>query len=107
MALYSALLAAGLLVSSPWWLARMLTTDRYREGLGERLGRVPRSLREFVNGKQVIWVHAVSVGEVLAASRLVKELGDVLGGDWCVVVSTTTRTGQALARERFGGSRVF
>ena len=107
LGLYSALLAAGLLLSTPWWLARLLTMERYREGLRERLGRVPQRLREAVKGKQVVWVHAVSVGEVLAASRLVTELGVALGSDWCVVVSTTTRTGQALARERFGAERVF
>src|SRR5581483_3561485 len=114
MWLYSALLVAALVVSSPWWVARMLTTERYREGMSERLGRVPQRLREAVAGvaerRRVIWVHAVSVGEVLAASRLVKELETRLnesGDGWRVVISTTTRTGQALARERFGAERVF
>jgi 3-deoxy-D-manno-octulosonic-acid transferase len=60
-----------------------------------------------VAGRRVVWVHAVSVGEVLAATRLVEELEAALGAGWAVVVSTTTRTGQALARERFGAERVF
>ena len=114
MLAYSFLLAAGLAVSSPWWVLRMLTTRRYREGLRERLGRVPARVRHAVAGRRVIWVHAVSVGEVLAATRLVSELEQSLndaddggGGDWRVVVSTTTRTGQALARGRFGADRVF
>jgi 3-deoxy-D-manno-octulosonic-acid transferase len=55
-----------------------------------------------VAGRQVVWVHAVSVGEVLAATRLVRELEEALGAGWVVVVSTTTATGQALAKERFG-----
>jgi len=107
MLAYSFMLAAGLLVSAPWWLLRMATTQRYREGLRERLGAVPAALRALVAGKKTVWVHAVSVGEVLAASRLVAELGEALGHEFVVVVSTTTRTGQALARERFGASRVF
>jgi 3-deoxy-D-manno-octulosonic-acid transferase len=93
---------------------RMLTTDRYREGLRERLGQVPARLREavapYAEQRRVLWVHAVSVGEVLAASRLVGELESAMrrrGERWRVVVSTTTRTGQALARERFGAERVF
>jgi 3-deoxy-D-manno-octulosonic-acid transferase len=97
----------GLVVSSPWWLLRMVMTRRYREGLRQRLGGVPAALREYVDGKRVVWVHAVSVGEVLAASRLIGELEAEMGSRWRVVVSTTTRTGQVLARERFGAARVF
>jgi 3-deoxy-D-manno-octulosonic-acid transferase len=104
MALYSLLLVVGLAVCSPWWLARMV---RYRDGMGQRLGRVRAELRAAVAGRQVVWVHAVSVGEVLAATRLVRELEEKLGDGWVVVVSTTTATGQALAKERFGAERVF
>ena len=106
MALYSLLLAVGLVVCSPWWLARMV---RYRAGMAQRLGRVPAALCAAAAGRQVVWVHAVSVGEVLAGTRLVAELETALGAGWVVVVSTTTATGQALAKERFGGGfgRVF
>jgi 3-deoxy-D-manno-octulosonic-acid transferase len=107
MLVYSALLTLGLVLSSPWWLLRMATTQRYREGLRQRLGGVPARLSGTARGKRVVWVHAVSVGEVLAASRLVGELEAALGEGFRMVVSTTTRTGQALARERFGTERVF
>jgi 3-deoxy-D-manno-octulosonic-acid transferase len=107
MLIYSALLTLALMISAPWWLLRMGTTERYREGLRQRLGGVPAQLKAAVRGKQVVWIHAVSVGEVLAASRLVGELETALGEGWGVVISTTTRTGQALARERFGAARVF
>jgi 3-deoxy-D-manno-octulosonic-acid transferase len=107
MLVYSALLTLALVVSAPWWLLRMATTERYREGLGQRLGRVPGRLGAAFRGRRVVWIHAVSVGEVLAASRLVGGLEVALGEGWGVVISTTTRTGQALARERFGSERVF
>ncbi len=107
MLVYSALLTLALVLSSPWWLLRMATTQRYREGMRQRLGGVPAQLLTAIQGKRVVWVHAVSVGEVLAASRLVGELEAALGEGWRVVISTTTRTGQALARERFGAERVF
>ena len=55
---------------------------------------------------QTVWIHAVSVGEVLAVSRMVEELKARLPG-LRVVVSTTTDTGQKLARERFGENDVF
>jgi 3-deoxy-D-manno-octulosonic-acid transferase len=80
---------------------------RYRDGVAQRLGRVPAELRAAAAGQKVVWVHAVSVGEVLAATRLVGELEEALGVGWVVVVSTTTSTGQALAKERFGVERVF
>jgi 3-deoxy-D-manno-octulosonic-acid transferase len=104
---YSWLLLAALVLGAPYWLARMATSGRYRAGLRGRLGVVPAALRAGVAGKQVVWVHAVSVGEVLAATRLVAELSAALGDGWVVVVSTTTATGQALAKERFGAERVF
>lgn len=102
---YSLALALVLIVGSPYWIFRMLTSGKYREGLGERLGFVPKRLRAETDSP-VIWVHAVSVGELLAAARMIEELKKNLPG-WCVVVSTTTRTGQALARQRFGAENVF
>ena len=107
MLIYSAILTLTLVVSSPWWLLRMATTQRYREGLRQRLGGVPGGLAGAVRGRRAVWIHAVSVGEVLAASRLVGELEVALGDEYRVVVSTTTRTGQTLAREKFGRGRVF
>jgi len=109
---YNVALLAALVAGAPWWLWRMATTQKYREGLRERLGRVPRRLfaglvaGSGVGGRPLIWVHAVSVGEVLAVTRLVKALDAALPG-YSVAISTTTRTGQALARERFGANRVF
>lgn len=112
---YNLALLAALVIGAPWWLWRMATTHKYREGLSERLGFVRAGLqREGTGGedsgrtgsKPVIWLHAVSVGEVLAVGRLVAELDRALP-EFQLLISTTTRTGQALARERFGRDRVF
>jgi 3-deoxy-D-manno-octulosonic-acid transferase len=104
---YNVALLAALIVGAPWWLWRMAATQKYREGLLERLGRLPARLRQPSPGARPrVWLHAVSVGEVLAVSRLVKTLDAALPG-YSIVISTTTRTGQALARERFGAERVF
>ena len=105
---YNVALLAALLAGAPWWLWRMATTHKYREGLSERLGFVRAGLRRQLtsNGKPVIWLHAVSVGEVLAVARLVAELDRALP-QFQLLISTTTRTGQTLARERFGQHRVF
>jgi 3-deoxy-D-manno-octulosonic-acid transferase len=101
---YNLALSAVLLSGSPWWLFRLITTQKYREGFWARLGRC--GPLKGVNGRPLIWIHAVSVGEVLAVSRLVKTLDAVLP-EYFVAISTTTQTGQKLARERFGSNRVF
>ncbi len=57
-------------------------------------------------GRRVIWLHAVSVGEIIAAGRLVAELESALP-EHRIFISTTTRTGHTLAQQRFGSERVF
>ncbi len=106
MSLYSLALTIAAVLSAPLWAWRMLRQGRYREGLQERLGTVPHRLTAWVAARPVLWVHAVSVGETLAATRLIAELEAALPG-YAVAVSTTTPTGQRVARERFGVDRVF
>jgi 3-deoxy-D-manno-octulosonic-acid transferase len=106
MVVYSSLLLMVLVVGAPYWLVRMATSGRYRAGLRGRLGWLPDGLRAAVAGRDVVWVHAVSVGEVLAATQLIGELQRALPG-WVIAVSTTTETGQALAKRRLTGSPVF
>jgi 3-deoxy-D-manno-octulosonic-acid transferase len=108
--IYSVLLAAGMLLSLPYWLFQMLSHGKYRRGLAGRLGRVPDRLlnAERSNANlpaRVVWVHAVSVGEVLALRGLVEQLRQ----RWPqhrVVISTTTDTGQAVAGKLFGEENV-
>ena len=106
--IYSLLLALAIALSAPWWLFAMWRHGKYRAGLRERLGRVPARIvqREAASGKPAIWIHAVSVGEVLGVSGLVAELKKRFPSHR-VVVSTTTDTGQKLAGERFGAENVF
>jgi 3-deoxy-D-manno-octulosonic-acid transferase len=99
---YNLALLLLLAVGAPVWLLR----PRWREGLRERLGEGAERVAHALAGRQQVWVHAVSVGEVVAVSRLVEEL-DARLGRGSVAVSTTTLTGQQLARERFGAARCF
>jgi 3-deoxy-D-manno-octulosonic-acid transferase len=101
---YSLVLACAALLSLPWWIIQMLRLGKYRSGLAERLGFVPARLSDAEAGS--IWVHAVSVGEVLAVSHLISELQRQYT-DKQIFVSTTTAAGQKLARQRFGENRVF
>ncbi len=100
MLLYSLALVVAIVVASPYWLFRMAWSGRYRHGLGQRLGVISPGLRAFVGEQSTVWIHAVSVGEVIAASRLIERM-QTLDPDLRMVMSTTTRTGQKLAQERF------
>jgi 3-deoxy-D-manno-octulosonic-acid transferase len=102
---YSALLAAVLLLGLPYWLFRTLRHSKRHIGLAERLGRVPERLARH-QSRPAIWVHAVSVGELIAVSDLIAGLTRLFPG-YRVLVSTTTAAGQTLARARFGKNSVF
>jgi 3-deoxy-D-manno-octulosonic-acid transferase len=102
--LYSLALACATLISLPWWALQMLRAGKYRAGFKERLGFVPERLKQARPG--CIWIHAVSVGEVLAVSRLVQEIQSACP-ETRLFLSTTTATGQRLARERFGDANCF
>jgi 3-deoxy-D-manno-octulosonic-acid transferase len=97
-----------LAVTSPLWLWRKSGADKTHQGLPERFGRIPHYLatRRADRNLPVIWLHAVSVGEVLAVSFLVSEFDWAFPG-YRLLISTTTETGNALARQRFGSDRVF
>ncbi|MEO6119958.1 MAG: 3-deoxy-D-manno-octulosonic acid transferase [Terriglobales bacterium] len=103
---YSIALALALAVTLPFWLLGMLRYGKYRAGLGARLGQLPPTLRATGAMERCIWVHAVSVGEVLAVAPLVERLKTKFAGTR-IAVSTTTMTGHALALKKFGDGDVF
>jgi len=104
-AIYSALLAFLLVLTLPYWLVQMIRHGKYRTGLRQRFGAVPPALA--VRGeKRTIWVHAVSVGEVVASSAVIAALRQKFPSHR-VLISTTTSTGQKLAAQRFGAENVF
>jgi 3-deoxy-D-manno-octulosonic-acid transferase len=92
--LYSILLAVGFVVALPWFLWRGRKSGKYFRTFRERMGRLPVYLN--VDGERSIWIHAVSVGEALAARPLVPALRERLPG-YRLFLSTTTMTGNAVA----------
>lgn len=97
--LYSFLLTCGALVLLPYFLFKAFRHGKYLINLRERLGDVPTLEQDAT--RPVVWLHCVSVGETQAARPLVRQLlaeYPLLR----LVVSTTTLTGQKIAREVFG-----
>ena len=95
--LYSLLLTVGFLILLPKFVVDALRTRKYVTGLSQRLGKLPVVIP---HDQPVIWIHCVSVGETEAARPLVKALLDRFPSHR-LVVSTTTVTGQKVARNAF------
>ena len=98
--IYSVLMGLAALLLVPYWLVQGLRHGKYLSNLGERLGFSFPSLAKLpAQSRGAIWIHAVSVGEVLSGITLARQLKGAYP-DRPLVVSTTTISGQALARER-------
>lgn len=86
--------SSALLASSPYLLYKIKTSERYRTGLGQRLGDVP--VRH--GDRPCLWIHAASVGEVHAGLPLIRQCQEEKP-EIEVVVSTQTSTGQEVAKQ--------
>jgi 3-deoxy-D-manno-octulosonic-acid transferase len=93
--LYSALSFVAFVVISPYFLYQAIRHKKYIGSLGQRLGYLPISFN--LDGDESIWVHAVSVGEVLVARTIIPELRRRYPR-LRLFLSTTTLSGQQLAR---------
>jgi len=98
--LYSLLLTAGFVLALPWFLWKGRATGKYLRTFRERMGRLPVYLN--VDGDRSVWIHAVSIGEVLAARPLVPVLRERYPGHR-IFLSTTTMTGNAVAKKSVRG----
>ncbi|HEY2823574.1 MAG TPA: 3-deoxy-D-manno-octulosonic acid transferase [Candidatus Acidoferrum sp.] len=97
---YSFLMAVAAAVLSPIWIWKGLRQGKYLSNLGERLGSSFPGLSGLAAERPgAIWIHAVSVGEVLSGVALAQKLKAAYPNR-PLIISTTTQTGQALARER-------
>jgi 3-deoxy-D-manno-octulosonic-acid transferase len=93
--LYSILAFVVFVVVSPWFVYQAIRHQKYIGSFGQRLGYLPVSFN--LDGDESIWVHAVSVGEVLVARPLIAELRRRYPR-LRIFLSTTTLTGQKLAK---------
>src|SRR5918911_3036053 len=96
--LYSILLGIGVVALLPRFLLDAARHGKYAAGLRERAGALPAF---DAGGRPVVWLHCVSVGEAQAARPLARAMLEEYPRH-ALVVSTTTLTGQRVARDVFG-----
>src|SRR5258706_7645664 len=79
-------------LSAPYYFLKLLRRGQWREGFGQRFGRFSSKVKQAMTNRHVLWIHAVSVGEVNVATQLIQVLQLRLP-NLKMVVSTTTSTG--------------
>ena len=92
--LYNVIITLFLLVVAPYHLVRGLFSENARKELAQRLGCFPD-----LSEKRPVWIHAASVGEVLASRSLIKKIKTVFPHD-TLLLTTMTRTGQETAKKQ-------
>ena len=97
--LYNLLLIIVTVLSLPVILFKLITVAKYRGGMTQKLGRLRKGVMNTIKGSRPIWVHAVSVGEVMAAHPLIRELKKKYP-QRKLILSTVTVTGNYTARRR-------
>jgi 3-deoxy-D-manno-octulosonic-acid transferase len=103
-ALYTLAVVVLAVVLSPWFLYQAVRYRKYIGSLTQRMGRLPVSFN--LDGDDSIWIHAVSVGEALMVRALVGDLRERYP-HLKVFLSTTTLTGQQIAKRIQGVDGVF
>jgi len=97
--LYNILFAIFFALSAPYYFRRMWRRGNWRPGFPERFGKFQPDLKQALTNRQVIWLHAVSVGEVNLCTQLIRAL-ELRLPNIKFVVSTTTTTGMAELKHR-------
>jgi 3-deoxy-D-manno-octulosonic-acid transferase len=92
--LYNILFLVFFVLSAPHYFLKMWRRGNWRRGFGQRFGRYDGTLKQALTNRQVVWLHAVSVGEVNVCTQLIRSL-ESRTPNLKFVVSTTTSTGMA------------
>ncbi len=97
--IYNTLLFIISLLASPFIFYAVLSEKKYRKGLSQKLGFLPPSLLQKLSGTRPVWIHAVSVGEVMATIPLIQQIKKRYPSQK-IVLSTVTVTGSYTASIR-------
>jgi 3-deoxy-D-manno-octulosonic-acid transferase len=97
--LYNILFMVCFALASPYYFVRMRRRGNWQKGFAERFGRYDTKLKQAITNRDVLWMHAVSVGEVNICTQLIRALEPRMP-NLKIVVSTTTTTGMGRLHEK-------
>lgn len=90
--LYNILFRIFFVLSAPFYFFKMWRRGNWRPGFGQRFGYHDNKIKQSLTNRHVLWLHAVSVGEMMVCVQLIKALEPRVP-NLKIVVSTTTTTG--------------
>ncbi|MDQ7838413.1 MAG: 3-deoxy-D-manno-octulosonic acid transferase [Thermodesulfobacteriota bacterium] len=99
--LYNILQLTFLTICLPIILLKIAFTPKYRQRILNRLGLRPPSMNAVNDSGPRIWIHALSVGEVMSSTAMVRGMRRRFP-DWVIIYSTSTATGAGIARQKLG-----
>jgi len=104
--LYNIILIITAIIISPYYLIIILFRGKYRKSIIPKLGGGQTKISSMPKSGRRVWIHAVSVGEVTAAVPIVASLKQKKP-DAEIIFSTSTETGQEMARRLIHGAAAF
>ncbi|MDF1825171.1 MAG: glycosyltransferase N-terminal domain-containing protein [Verrucomicrobiales bacterium] len=97
--IYNTLLPFVLLLGFPGFIVKGIRRGGLARNFRQRFGHYRPEVRKAISGRDSIWIHAVSVGEVFLALKIVEAIHTAKPGQH-VVLTTTTTTGHAVAEDK-------
>jgi 3-deoxy-D-manno-octulosonic-acid transferase len=98
--LYNLLFTVFFCLSAPFYFVKMLRRGQWRKDFGQRFAKYSSKIKQALTNRHVLWIHAVSVGEVNMCTQLVSEIERRLP-NLKIVISTTTSTGMGELQRKF------
>src|SRR4051795_10624188 len=96
---YNVVFTFFFLLSAPYYFWKMRRRGNWKTGFAQRFGKYDAKLKTAITNRHVLWMHAVSVGEVNIATHLIRAI-EARMPNLKVVVSTTTSTGMGELRKK-------
>jgi 3-deoxy-D-manno-octulosonic-acid transferase len=97
--LYEVLFRVGFLFLAPYYFIRLWRRGNWLEGFGQRFGKFSSRTKQVLTNRQVLWLHAASVGEASLLTQLIAVLEPRVPS-MKLVVSTNTTTGMEELKRR-------